>query len=78
MLKLERPQVMQPLSKAPNAGVRAFYVIVNYMETNAWRDGWMDGWTALAMLAKYVILPVTDFFVREVFHVPNLILRRIR
>ena len=27
MLKLERPQVMLPRSKAPNAGVRALYVV---------------------------------------------------
>ena len=27
MLKLELPQVMQPRSKAPNAGVRAFYFV---------------------------------------------------
>ena len=27
MLKLERPQVMLPRSKAPNAGVRAFHFV---------------------------------------------------
>ena len=60
MLKLERPQVMQPLSKAPNAGVRAFYVIVNYMETNAWRDGWMDGWMDCACYVSQVCYFTSD------------------